>query len=667
MRDLLKTVLLLISIMTGAFRTCQAQDVVLVHSHKNPDLTGTELTNLIKFLGLNVVELEPSALDPYLRTRKAYGDRGRHLVAIALFADDLPTLKPQSRQQMITKGEPPIPALIYGVSERTDVSALKAWSGGLLEGCGNLHPGDNQIEVQFGVDTQIDRELSALRIPAVKKPACQLLGSPLIDREIMQAVWPNGQTASLLSKVSTAAGETFLVPEQFPIRNDSLAPAERLTRIFSSTAPYFLFLKYAAKNYAWHLDGRYANLTVDDPWLVEPYGNLHYGALLNEMKHHGFHTSIAFVPWNFERNTQQVVELFKQNQEYFSLCIHGNNHEHREFGLYPEVPLERQQQDIRQSVMRMEAMQNRTGLQYDRFMVFPHGVAPEETFRALHQNGFMGTANSENVPLDQPAPEEPLFWMKTYSLAYGDIVSLSRYSVEAPLSPAVIAIQLYLGNPILFYGHQQMFRNGSEAFDAIADAVNRQEKSTQWVSLGTLSRHLYELRQSGPGESDVRMLSSQISFVPHSKEMSIYTFTYEKAPQDRVAGVSVDGTAVAWKQASRTIVFTLRASDNDAHDVRVILQGPVIASGVSTESQNLNVGVLRRLSDFRDMYLSRYSWGRNLVDLYYDHGGDSFERIVERRWFVTSMLLILSTGCCFRFRRHYKRRRVRTVRRELAR
>ena len=52
-----------------------------------------------------------------------------------------------------------------------------------------------------------------------------------------------------------------------------------LSKAFSSVAPYILFLSYAAGSYAWHSDGQYANLTIDDPWLTQPYGHLDYYAL----------------------------------------------------------------------------------------------------------------------------------------------------------------------------------------------------------------------------------------------------------------------------------------------------------------------------------------------------------------------------------------------------
>ena len=119
----------------------------------------------------------------------------------------------------------------------------------------------------------------------------------------------------------------------------------------------------------------------DDAWLTEPYGHLNYSALLAEMERHNFHTTIAFIPWNFDRSEPSIVRLFKANQGRFSVCIHGDDHDHREFGNYAENPLEVQVRHIRQSVARMERFQALTGISYDRFMVFPHGSHPNKRLR----------------------------------------------------------------------------------------------------------------------------------------------------------------------------------------------------------------------------------------------------------------------------------------------
>src|SRR6201999_2100068 len=100
----------------------------------------------------------------------------------------------------------------------------------------------------------------------------------------------------------TSIGETFFVPRMNLFDRSWIGKLTGFPKSFSSVAPYVLFLSHAAGDYAWHSPGHYANLTIDDAWLIQPYGYLDYKALLVEMDAHNFHTTAAFVPWNFDRS-----------------------------------------------------------------------------------------------------------------------------------------------------------------------------------------------------------------------------------------------------------------------------------------------------------------------------------------------------------------------------
>ncbi len=74
-----------------------------------------------------------------------------------------------------------------------------------------------------------------------------------------------------------------------------------------------------------------ANLTIEDPCLTEPYDHVIYKGLMNEMGKENFHNTIAFIPWNYERNEDEVAAHFLDYPDSFLICIHDNNHDHREF------------------------------------------------------------------------------------------------------------------------------------------------------------------------------------------------------------------------------------------------------------------------------------------------------------------------------------------------
>jgi hypothetical protein len=289
-------------------------------------------------------------------------------------------------------------------------------------------------------------------------------------------------------------------------------------------------------------------------------------------------------------------------------------------------------------------------------MVFPHGVAPKATFAALEAKGFLGTANSINVPLDVPFPADPLFLLRPYSTSYGNLLSLSRYSVEATLSPLDIAIQFFLGNPLLLYAHQAFFHDGSRAFNATADFMNQMEPGTKWVSLGDLSLHLYQLRRREDGNIDVRMLSREMILSLSSQSGVHYFVTFKTASSAPISRVEVDGSPVAYQRTADGISFESGSSRKDTQKIVVVYASDSGGTQPEIRRVGFKTNVLRRISDFRDMHISRYAWGRAMIDSYYNHDGELLEKQFEERWYLSAALAAIGLAVVgFLIRQHRRR------------
>ena len=85
-----------------------------------------------------------------------------------------------------------------------------------------------------------------------------------------------------------------------------------------------MFIQYVAGDRCWHMPGYYGNLTIDDPSLVEPYGHLSYTDILSEMKRSNFHTTIGFIPWNYDQNSLDVIDIFKTNLDSCEIEIEND-------------------------------------------------------------------------------------------------------------------------------------------------------------------------------------------------------------------------------------------------------------------------------------------------------------------------------------------------------
>jgi hypothetical protein len=396
-------------------------------------------------------------------------------------------------------------------------------------------------------------------------------------------------------------------------------------------------LSHAAGDYGWHSSGHYANFTIDDPWLIQPYGYLDYKNLLAEMEKHNFHTTVAFIPWNFDRSRPEVVELFKSHPDRYSTCVHGNNHAHREFGGYRTNPLPNQIADIKQGIARMERFTALTHIPYDRFMVFPHAVASEPTFAALSTYGFLGTANSSNIPLDKPFPNDPIFFLRPYTTNYAGFLSLYRYPAAGEVPHPEVAIHAFLGNPILFYDHSSLFSSGISAFDAHADFINHIQPDTKWTSLGEIARHSYLLRKRTDGDVEVLMLSREMEL--ENSADTAQGFYVRRNDGARLSGtLTADGssTLLGGSPEERIVIPA-----HQSRLLRMTYANDLDLAHEEVKSRNAYVYALRMISDLRDLYISKSSLGESFVKSYYRYRGDSAELFLERYCWMLVVFVIV--------------------------
>src|SRR5262249_30164760 len=149
-----------------------------------------------------------------------------------------------------------------------------------------------------------------------------------------------------------------------------------------------------------------------------------YGELLALMKQHRFATSIAFIPWNWRRSDSTVVQLFKEHSENYSICVHGCDHTAGEFSTPNR---ERAGSLATEALRRMSLHKDRTGLGYDRIMVFPQGMFSAEAMIELKRAGFEGVVNTElnsNPPLKRKLRISDAW--DTAVMRYGDFPIYTR-------------------------------------------------------------------------------------------------------------------------------------------------------------------------------------------------------------------------------------------------
>jgi hypothetical protein len=602
---------------------CQAADVIFIRSAGGSSPEQQELEVASRFYGLNlkVITADDLALSAAIGRSET--------LAVVIAANTLAQVtKNKLLRALEGRHGGGASLLILGLTPDTDPTLLKTWSGGAAVGCRRF---DNPIHLYYAIGgvAGFTGQLTGIDLPSPsEKPYYFDLAERSGGLEIIKAR-DDHQAGPVFIEATLDRQKVFLDCTR-PPASESLAASKdkSLGRAFAEIAPAMMFFKYCAGEHAWHALHHYANLTIDDPSLREPYGLLNYHGLLGEMEKHNFHSTIAFIPWNYDRSDPEVVSLIRNHPDRFSVSVHGDDHDHKEFTDYGSKPLDVQVAALRQALARMDRFQALTKIPYDRVMVFPHSIAPEETLDALKNNNYLATVNSANVPMGSVRPPGVLFSMRPVTLSFGGFPSILRYSV-AETSPAyllalreLIAINDFLDNPLFFYCHHQFFETGIGDFDNVADRVNELEPDTRWRGLGEIVRHFYLVKLRDDSSYDVLTFSSSINLENTSGRDSVFYVRKMEVDHPAIASVVVDGQALPFQIDDDCLHFNLSIPAGHASAVTIQYQNHSSLPPAGIEKTSIRVYLLRMASDFRDNILYRAAAGRLLIHIYYDDDGE---------------------------------------------
>ena len=567
-----------------------------------------------RFYGLGIKTYDLSDKEGVASTVKAL--RPDNTFAVVITADALSALNPDQLLAALSRnGSANVPLLVIGITTETEPELLKKWSAGAVGGCRQPVTASEQGAYRIGTVKDVTRQLSGQTLTAKPGQTCMLAVDPAKAQPVISLASSSGESPIFVRTEVRKQERFFSAGMKFGDRALPPGAYDQAEYQFSTVAPALMFLRYAAGDRAWHSNGHYANLTIDDTRLVDPYGHVRYFDLLREMQRHNFHTTIAFIPWNFDRNNPDVVSLFREHSDRYSICVHGNNHDHQEFPSLKTRSLEIQEPNIRQALARMAKFQQLTQIPYDPVMVFPHSVAPAETLSALKRYNFLATANSRNISLgSSPVPGLP-FALRPMTLAFGNFPSLRRYSAEFPISKSALAADAFLGSPMLFYVHEAYFAEGTDHFNSVADMVNQLQPDTSWRGLGSIAQHLYLERSRDDGNYDIEAFTGTLQLENVHQKDAVFFIAKDETFQYPLQ-LFVDGQPLAYSRVGNRLCFQVPVPAGKSCQVTIRYQDELNLSTVDISKSSLRVAGLRHLSEFRDNVVSRSSIGRTLIKAY---------------------------------------------------
>jgi len=606
---------LVLALMLGLPSCCYGSDLIFIRQNRGISAEQEEMQVAADFYGLNLRVVTANSTADNLSVQTAVEQT--EIAGVAIDAGALSVLNENALLGALNrKTGVNIPLLILGVKPDLSPDLLKAWSGGEATKCIRLESSSDS-QYAFGRVERVTWQLADLAIPfPVKKDSYFALGDKGTG-EVIESVRDRGKTFPVF--IEKAIGRRIVFLACATSEGSNVDGSQDVVGTFLRLAPAMMFVKYCAGERGWHPLHYYANFTIDDPWLRQPYGYVDYEGLLQEMEKHNFHTTIAFIPWNYKRSEPQVVSLFRDHPDRFSIAVHGNDHDHKEFTDYRNKSLADQVGDLQQALARMERFQALTGISYDKVMVFPHSIAPEQTLGALKTYNYLATVNSSNVPQNAYRPAGLSEVLRPVTLSFGGFPSISRYSTEVPVSEAYLAINQFLGNSLFFYDHSNFFSKGISAFDHVADEVNKLEPATEWRSLGEIVKHLYVVKLRDDTNYDVMAFSSNICIENRAGRDATYYVRKQESGGQAIASVTVGGKAHPYIFQDGQLNLALAMPLGGTSCIAIQYANNMQLGSINPSHDSVVVYFLRMGSDFRDIYMAKFGVGLAAIRFYNEH------------------------------------------------
>jgi len=370
---------------------------------------------------------------------------------------------------------------------------------------------------------------------------------------------------------------------------------------FFSAVPLVSYIRWAFAYSSWNTAEASACLVIDDPLLKARYGFVRFRELLALMKQFRFSTSIAFIPWNWRRSDPKVVQLFKDNPDYYSLCIHGCDHTAGEFS----TPDRRRLRAVAsEAARRMSLHQRLTGVAHDRVMVFPQGAFSEEAILELKRAGFDAVVNTEVH--SNPSRERKLKISDVWDVAvmsYGDFpIYTRRYPAQRIEN---LAFDLLLGKPCLVVIHHDFCSDGYARLVQFIDRLNALKVPLTWRRLSDVVRRSYRQKELSPGSVEIEMYGSELLIENRSERAKSYFIRRREPDPNGIESLHAGSHPVSWESVGNYIEFKVDVVPGESSLLTLRFKA---AQDAADSSENFiyaaKTMVRRYLSEARDNYVA---------------------------------------------------------------
>jgi hypothetical protein len=490
--------------------------------------------------------------------------------------------------------------LVHGLRvDSFDASVIAALSQGRLLTLQEIGEAGSVYEFEKGAKDVCDA-FSGLKFGPTNPVNDHVFGAAAGASGVRRLISIGGRPFMTLMK--REGTEILFLASEDVVDLDSPVGDSPLGGYFSRLVPQAMALRHIFSEECWRPGEQHACVIIDDPLLRRKYGFLNFEHLFRLVEKYKFHTSIAFIPYNYRRNSAQIVELFRNNGERLSICFHGSDHTKAELASTDTTLLNT---ILRIGEKRMDRNEASTGLACDKVMVFPQGAFSQEAMKVLKIRNFVAAVNTGPYPMGQTSPLTMRDFIQPAILRYaGFPLFLRRYVKE--IQSQHIAFNLFFGKPVLIVEHHEIFEHPELLVDVV-QKVNALAPGIHWSGLESAVSNSSLSRKAPDGTRQVRAYSGKVRISNDSNCTERLSIEWMGAGASHyVEGVLDNGIPCPGVEANEC-------------GIRVPVEMPPLSSrtfsvihrnaGMAGESLgllwNAKAFVRRRLSELRDNYLSR--------------------------------------------------------------
>lgn len=407
----------------------------------------------------------------------------------------------------------------------------------------------------------------------------------------------------LFLRVANGPCDTFLLTTaEIADIGQPLSQERRIEDHYDQLVPLLIFLRHSFGTACWHGPAATARLIVDDPLLKPSYGFLDYKILSRSMAAARYGTSIAFIPWNHWRTSKRRAPRLFAGDVNLSICVHGCDHTNKEFDVLDQDTLDRK---ANTALHRMERHEQRTGIEFERVMVFPQGRFSSSAIAALRSNDYLAAVNTTCFPTNDT--QEVLTIADFLRPAVVRFSGFPIFQRRYPRRLIDCAFDLFLGKPLFLVEHHQYFRDGCKSLEEFVERLHALEPALAWETLSSQLVRSCAMRDTGDGRTAVQFFTRRFQF-RNDRDIPVQA-VFEKYEPDpsRISSVTVDGTQVPFSFHDEFLSFDFPVGAGRRVEITVADRERAALTNANFGLKHaLSVSVRRFLSELRDNTLTKH-------------------------------------------------------------